>query len=180
MVGYDDITIRQMWTIRCSIRIYIYEEWRVHYTQNYETSWSVKLTTHLYLAQRSKNAWSYTFTPQYVFIAWCLVKHRENFTFTLLRNICALKIDSCVLRNVSRPVQQNSVWSFQNGNNIKYKRPQKPENVREIHSDSLLIPTFPNPIQRSSYRESPFLMSSLGKRGVIPPLSIRLHDVVLS
>jgi hypothetical protein len=22
--------------------------------------------------------------PQYVFIAWCLVKHRDNFTFTLL------------------------------------------------------------------------------------------------
>jgi hypothetical protein len=29
-----------------------------------------------------KNAWSYTSTPQYVFMAWCLVKHRENFTFT--------------------------------------------------------------------------------------------------
>jgi len=28
-----------------------------------------------------KNAWSYTSTPQYVFIAWCLVKHRDNFTF---------------------------------------------------------------------------------------------------
>jgi hypothetical protein len=28
-----------------------------------------------------KNAWSYTSTPQYVFMVWCLVKHRENFTF---------------------------------------------------------------------------------------------------
>jgi hypothetical protein len=27
-----------------------------------------------------KNAWSYTSTPQYVFMAWCLVKHRGNFT----------------------------------------------------------------------------------------------------
>jgi hypothetical protein len=27
------------------------------------------------------NAWSYTSTPQYVFMAWCLVKHRDNFTF---------------------------------------------------------------------------------------------------
>jgi hypothetical protein len=26
-----------------------------------------------------KNAWRYTFTP-YVFMAWCLVKHRDNFT----------------------------------------------------------------------------------------------------
>jgi hypothetical protein len=31
-----------------------------------------------------KNAWSYTSTPQYVFMAWCLVKHRDNFTFLLL------------------------------------------------------------------------------------------------
>jgi hypothetical protein len=29
-----------------------------------------------------KNAWSYTSTPQYAFMAWCLVKHRDNFTFT--------------------------------------------------------------------------------------------------
>jgi hypothetical protein len=28
-----------------------------------------------------KNAWSYTSTPQYVFMAWCLVKHRDIFTF---------------------------------------------------------------------------------------------------
>jgi hypothetical protein len=30
-----------------------------------------------------KNAWSYTSTPQYVFVAWCLVKHRDNFTFSI-------------------------------------------------------------------------------------------------
>jgi hypothetical protein len=30
-----------------------------------------------------KNVWRCTFTPQYVFIAWCLVKHRNYFTFTL-------------------------------------------------------------------------------------------------
>jgi hypothetical protein len=28
----------------------------------------------------SKNEWSYTSTPQYAFMAWCLVKHRDNFT----------------------------------------------------------------------------------------------------
>jgi len=27
------------------------------------------------------NVWIYTFTPQYVFMAWCLVKHRDNLTF---------------------------------------------------------------------------------------------------
>jgi hypothetical protein len=30
-----------------------------------------------------KNSWSYTSTPQCVFMAWCLVKHRDNFSFTL-------------------------------------------------------------------------------------------------
>jgi len=34
----------------------------------------VKLITHLCLVPRSKNAWSYTSTPQYVFIVWCLIK----------------------------------------------------------------------------------------------------------
>jgi hypothetical protein len=28
------------------------------------------------------NAWKYISTPQYVFMEWCLVKHRDNFTFT--------------------------------------------------------------------------------------------------
>jgi hypothetical protein len=31
-----------------------------------------------------ENAWSYTSTNQYVFVAWDLVKYRDNFTFTLL------------------------------------------------------------------------------------------------
>jgi hypothetical protein len=29
-----------------------------------------------------KNAWSYKSTPQYVFMACCLVKHKDNFAFT--------------------------------------------------------------------------------------------------
>jgi hypothetical protein len=28
-----------------------------------------------------KNAWSYTSTLQYVFMTWCLIKNRDNFTF---------------------------------------------------------------------------------------------------
>jgi hypothetical protein len=31
-----------------------------------------------------KNAWSYTSTPQYVLMAWCLVKQKDKFTFTLI------------------------------------------------------------------------------------------------
>jgi hypothetical protein len=30
-----------------------------------------------------KNVWSYTSAPQYTFMAWCLVKHRDKFTFYL-------------------------------------------------------------------------------------------------
>jgi len=42
----------------------------------------VKLTTHLRLAPRSKNTWSYTSLPQYAFMAWCSVKkHKDSFTF---------------------------------------------------------------------------------------------------
>jgi hypothetical protein len=35
--------------------------------------------TDFYLVE-VKNAWRYTSTPPYVFRAWCLVKHRDNFT----------------------------------------------------------------------------------------------------
>jgi hypothetical protein len=33
------------------------------------------------LSVKVMNAWSYTSTPQYFFMEWCLVKHRDNFTF---------------------------------------------------------------------------------------------------
>jgi hypothetical protein len=39
----------------------------------------VMLNTHFDLVPTSKNEWSYTSTPQYAFIVWCLVKHRNNF-----------------------------------------------------------------------------------------------------
>jgi len=42
----------------------------------------VKLTTPPPSSVEVKNAWRYTSIPQYVFIAWCLVKHRNKFTFT--------------------------------------------------------------------------------------------------
>jgi hypothetical protein len=33
-----------------------------------------------------KNQWSYTSTPQYDFMAWCSVKHKDNFTFNFMIN----------------------------------------------------------------------------------------------
>jgi hypothetical protein len=35
------------------------------------------------------NVWSYASTPQYIYIAWCLIKYRDNFSFLLL--ICFLE-----------------------------------------------------------------------------------------
>jgi hypothetical protein len=37
-----------------------------------------------------KNAWSYTSTPQYVFLAWCSVKRRDNFTFYAFPHVIPL------------------------------------------------------------------------------------------
>jgi hypothetical protein len=41
-----------------------------------------------------ENAWSHTSTPQYVFMAWCLVKYRDNFTFTFTLIIQTGKLHS--------------------------------------------------------------------------------------
>jgi hypothetical protein len=47
----------------------------------------VKLTTHLHIMPRSRMHGAIPPLPQYIFMAWCLVKHRDNFTlpFTLLQ-----------------------------------------------------------------------------------------------
>jgi hypothetical protein len=37
-----------------------------------------------------RNAWCYTFTPPYVFMAWCLIKHKDSCIFTLIFNVCLL------------------------------------------------------------------------------------------
>jgi hypothetical protein len=39
-----------------------------------------------------KNAWSYTLNPQYVFTAWCLVKHRDNFTFIYKIDVTCMRM----------------------------------------------------------------------------------------
>jgi VCBS repeat-containing protein len=57
----------------------------------------VKLTTHLHIVTRSKNEWSYTSAPQYAFMAWYLIKHRGNFTFTL--NTFTVSIQMMKIRN---------------------------------------------------------------------------------
>jgi len=49
-------------------------------TPGVKRSWREADHSHLSSVE-IKSVRSYTSTPQYVFMAWCLVKHRENFTF---------------------------------------------------------------------------------------------------
>jgi hypothetical protein len=42
----------------------------------------VKLTTHLHIVPRSKMRGAIHLLHQYTFMAWCLVKQSDNFTFT--------------------------------------------------------------------------------------------------
>jgi hypothetical protein len=61
-------------------------------------SLGVKLTTHLHpVPSRMRRAISPL--PQYVFTAWCLVKHRDNFTFTFYRTYL-----TCEIINITRVV----------------------------------------------------------------------------
>jgi len=43
----------------------------------------MKLTTHLLLVPKSRVCGAIPPSPQYILLAWCIVKHRDNFTFTL-------------------------------------------------------------------------------------------------
>jgi hypothetical protein len=43
----------------------------------------VKLSTQLHLAPKSRMRGAILPLPKYVFMAWYLVKYRDNFTFTL-------------------------------------------------------------------------------------------------
>jgi hypothetical protein len=49
-----------------------------------------------------KNTWNYTSTPQCVFLAWCLVRHRDNFIFLLYFTfkliICGLSLMETLTR----------------------------------------------------------------------------------
>jgi len=45
------------------------------------------------------NAWSYTSTSPYIFMVWYLVKHRDNFTFTIAElhviSILIVRVTTC-------------------------------------------------------------------------------------
>jgi hypothetical protein len=53
----------------------------------------VKLTTHLHLVPRSRIRGAIPPLPQYVFMAWWLVKHSDNFNFYLKRLITSTTVE---------------------------------------------------------------------------------------
>jgi hypothetical protein len=63
-----------------------------------------------------KNAWSYTSTPKYVFMAWCFVDLRDNFTFylyfALVELLAVLPCILKVLTSILDPVLHHSEWVF--------------------------------------------------------------------
>jgi hypothetical protein len=48
-----------------------------------KSSQGMKLTPHLHLVLRSRMCGAIPLLHQYIFIVWCLVENRDNFTFTL-------------------------------------------------------------------------------------------------
>jgi hypothetical protein len=57
----------------------------------------MKMTTYLHLVPRSKNEWNYTSTPQYAFMAWCLVKAQGQLYLYLYCMICLFLIDHTLI-----------------------------------------------------------------------------------
>jgi hypothetical protein len=45
------------------------------------------LTTNFHLMPRLRRIGAIPQLPQYIFMAWCLVKHRDNFTFYLPNSV---------------------------------------------------------------------------------------------
>jgi hypothetical protein len=64
-----------------------------------------------------KNAWSYTSIPQYIFMARCLVKHRDSFNFTFFlspyNRLKFLHDEFCTLFYISQADVKLSVGTSQ-------------------------------------------------------------------
>jgi hypothetical protein len=69
---------------------------------------------------KAKNAWSYTSTPQYVFTAWCVVKHRDSFTYTFTFTCPLDREDAPRQKKKSIILTTTKIWSwFPEGFNAK-------------------------------------------------------------
>jgi hypothetical protein len=83
-----------------------------------------------------KNSWSYTSTPPYVFMAWCLVNHEDNFTFTsnfssysITR--AAIALYGVLLASCSSHFQRKSILMTSSRNNELVEVRQSPNLVHQ-------------------------------------------------
>jgi hypothetical protein len=63
-----------------------------------------------------KNAWSYTSTPQYAFMAWCLFKrkHRDSFTFTFIKLFVYIHVHLVPLHHVMVRPAVETIFTYVN------------------------------------------------------------------
>jgi hypothetical protein len=66
-----------------------------------------------------KNEWSYTSTPQYVFMAWCLVKHRENLPFYLPSTCSSQSVNIRQQQNINRACSKSCLKQWHVWNVVK-------------------------------------------------------------
>jgi hypothetical protein len=85
-----------------------------------------------------KNAWSYISTPQYVFMAWCLVKYRDNLTYSIhILLVCRQVSDDATkcYRGMKCPYPQQTLkllCSHGNGRNVLCTRSNEIVTIRTI------------------------------------------------
>jgi hypothetical protein len=58
-----------------------------------------------------KNAWSFTSTPPYDFMAWYLIKHKGNFTFYFYNTYIFMTCFQNFLNTKSEPIQRDAWWN---------------------------------------------------------------------
>jgi hypothetical protein len=89
----------------------------------------MKLTTHLHLLPRSRMREAIPLLPQYVFMTWCLVKHRDNFNFyyfifIFFPNRCTFYLNSGEFRSINVLGAQMQSFTNQSVYLVDEKQPQ--------------------------------------------------------
>jgi hypothetical protein len=80
----------------------------------------VKLTTHLYLVSKVKKEWSWTPTPPYVFMVWCVIKQRDNSSRRKCHCVKSVSLNGLrkgyeIVVNTFGPGTKLSVYCYRSG-----------------------------------------------------------------